>query len=123
MTLLSDNVTMDAEFFWNLVKGLIKLQNTTQEWLASQVGVSVGTLKNWIYYKRFPDGYQSYKIAVALNTTVEYLVTGKESNASSNEEQSLLTKWRNLTDTAKDTVIMIINGFLDKSKNSEQHIS
>ncbi len=79
-----DNNRMEPSEFWATVKELIKTQNTTQDWLASNIGVSVGTLKNWIYYDRIPDGYQTYLIAKALNTTVDYLMTGE---TPSNAEQ------------------------------------
>lgn len=64
--------------FWERVKQKIKIQNTTQEWVAKCVEVSIGTFRNWIYYDRIPQADQSVKIAQALDTSVEYLVNGKE---------------------------------------------
>jgi transcriptional regulator with XRE-family HTH domain len=69
---------MDGVFFWSLVKAEIKKQNTTQEWLASKIGMPIGTLKQQIHFNRLPDTVFSYKIASALHTSVEYLVTGEE---------------------------------------------
>ncbi len=69
---------MNAEQFWNNVKPLIKQQNKTQESLASELNIPFGTFQGWITYKRLPDVVSAYKIAQALGTTVEYLVTGHD---------------------------------------------
>jgi bacteriophage CI repressor helix-turn-helix domain len=69
---------MTAEDFWNRVKAKIKSQNTKQETLAISCGISYRTFQTWINRKTYPDALQTYLIAQALNTTVEYLVTGEE---------------------------------------------
>lgn len=65
-----------VEIFWSNVKKLIKEQNTTQEWVANTAGISFRTFQNWMTRKRLPDADEAFKIASALGTTVEYLVTG-----------------------------------------------
>jgi transcriptional regulator with XRE-family HTH domain len=64
--------------YWARVKKLIKSQNTTQEWLANHCEISLNTFKGWIAKKVLPNAAQAVAIAAALNTTVEYLVTGIE---------------------------------------------
>jgi transcriptional regulator with XRE-family HTH domain len=68
----------EAVFFWNTVKTLIKKNHITQETLCSQCNFPLSTFKHWIFKSIFPDALQSYKIAKALNTSVEYLLTGEE---------------------------------------------
>jgi Helix-turn-helix. len=82
MYFITDNHIVDdlSVEFWNRTKLLIKQQNTTQEFIAKQVGVTLGVFQGWIYNKRFPNAYQAVLIASALGVTVEYLVTGKDSN-------------------------------------------
>ena len=63
--------------FWERVKELQKRSGYFQEDLASIAGVSIGVYKNWIYRDIIPRADEACKIAEALNTTVEYLVTGK----------------------------------------------
>ena len=63
--------------FWDRVKARIKQQNTTQEWVAGQAGVVVGSFRGWIAKGRKPDADRAVAIAAALGTTVEQLVTGK----------------------------------------------
>lgn len=71
---------MSADLFWENVKKQIKAQNTTQEWLCNECGFILSSFRNRISLKRFPTVDEAYKIAQALNTTVEYLVTGKHTN-------------------------------------------
>lgn len=72
-------MSMDAVSFWNRVKQLIKSNNTTQRGLSETIGLSARTLEIKIGRKSAPDVFEAYKIAQALNTTVEYLVTGEDS--------------------------------------------
>lgn len=66
--------------FWNRVKVLIKQSLTTQEGLAKSADLNFSNLKQQIFYNRLPDAAQATRIARALNTTVEFLVTGEETN-------------------------------------------
>lgn len=71
---------MDAKTFWGNVKPLIKKNNKTQEILASELEIPFGTFQGWIAKSILPDVVSAYKIARALGVSVEYLVTGKETN-------------------------------------------
>jgi transcriptional regulator with XRE-family HTH domain len=62
--------------FWDRVTKLIESQNTKQVWLAEKAGVLQQTLSQWIIKDRLPDVEEAYKIAIALEVTLEYLVTG-----------------------------------------------
>ena len=74
---------MDAKAFWGNVNPLIKSRKTTQRVLAQEIGVSFGTFQGWIARDTLPDAIETYRIAQALGTTVEFLVSGKEPEASS----------------------------------------
>jgi transcriptional regulator with XRE-family HTH domain len=69
---MSDN----AAVFWENVKKEIKLQNTTQEWVAKKAGVSFNTFQGWISKAIYPRVNEAVRIAAALNTSIEYLVRG-----------------------------------------------
>ena len=71
---------MDANIFWNNVKKRIKELNTTQEWVCNQSKIVLGTMRQQITHNRFPPVDEALLIAQALNTTVEYLVTGEDSS-------------------------------------------
>lgn len=65
--------------FWENVEILRKEQNTTYRWIASKMGVSETTVSSMRKANTDPRASEAVKIANALNTTVEYLVTNKES--------------------------------------------
>lgn len=67
--------------FWERLKNEIKRQNTTQEWVAGKINVSYRTFNGWISRKIMPNADQAVSIAKLLDTTVEYLITGKAPEA------------------------------------------
>ncbi len=89
---------MNGTIFWQNINALIKKQNTTQEWLCQKCGLNLGTFKNKSSNKTVFDAISAYKIAQALNTTVEYLITGQDSNPYKIELDELKTNLRNLLD-------------------------
>ena len=66
----------DASVFWENVKREIKVQTTTQEWVAKHSGISFNTFQGWISKGIFPRVNEAIRIAVSLNTSVEFLVNG-----------------------------------------------
>lgn len=80
---------MDGISFWQNVNKLIKAQNTTQEAIAKTCAINFGTFKNRSSKKIVPDAIEAYKIAQALNTTVEYLVTGEDTSPYKQELDKL----------------------------------
>jgi transcriptional regulator with XRE-family HTH domain len=63
----------DASIFWENVKKEIKTQNTTQEWVAKNSGISFNTFQGWISKGIYPRVNEAIRIAVSLNTSVEFL--------------------------------------------------
>ena len=63
-----------ALIFWKNVKKEIKAQNTTQEWVAQNSGISFNTFQGWISKGIFPRVNEAVRIAGLLNTSVECLV-------------------------------------------------
>jgi len=70
----------NAVIFWENIKKEIKLQNTTQEWVAKKAGISFNTFQGWISKEIYPRVNDAVRIATALDTSVEYLVRGTMKN-------------------------------------------
>lgn len=68
----------NAVEFWNRVNSLIKSQKTKQQAVSESCGISYQTFRGWVTRHSFPDAQQVFRIAQALNTTVEYLLTGSQ---------------------------------------------
>lgn len=66
--------------FWENVKRLLSEKRILQKDFAEMLGYNVATLKNQMTRNISPDVDTAVKIAAALNTSVEYLVTGQESD-------------------------------------------
>ena len=64
--------------FWENVKILLSEKKLLQKDFAELLGINILTLKNQMTRNIIPDAIVSVKIAKALNTSVEYLVTGIE---------------------------------------------
>lgn len=94
--------------FWNNVKELLEIQNLTQKELAAKTGINLGTLKNQICREVIPDAIEAVSIAKALNTTVEYLVTGKNNTAKeiqNNLKQELIKTLSQALNTQPEELI------------------
>ncbi|MCL2609756.1 MAG: helix-turn-helix domain-containing protein [Treponema sp.] len=82
--------------FWARLKGEIKAKNTSQEWIAGKVGVPFGTFRKWMTRKTYPNVKTGVEMAQILDTSVEYLVTGMEGDALTEDERRLLRAYRKL---------------------------
>lgn len=69
---------MSISDFWINTNQLIKEQNKTQRGLSLECGFTERRIESLCSNNRLPDVIEAYKIASALNTTVEYLVTGEK---------------------------------------------
>lgn len=75
--------------FWLRVKDKLDYQDITQRDLAEKINESYNTLQSWINRNRLPNAEQAVKIADVLNTSVEFLVTGKASNKKSDHSKTV----------------------------------
>lgn len=83
---------MDFKDFWTNTNNLIKSQGKTQKTLSIECGFSERRIENLSTNNRSPDVIEAVKIATALNTSVEFLVTGKEENPAAKELKELKEK-------------------------------
>ena len=75
--------------FWLRVKDKLDFQDMTQRDLAEKINESYNTLQSWINRDRLPNAEQAITIADALNTSVEFLVTGKSSNKKNDHSKTI----------------------------------
>lgn len=90
--------------FWQNVNNIIKQQNKTQKSVSLECGFSERRIQNLSSSGRLPDVEEAFKIAQALGTSVEFLVTGEESRPDIRELQELRTKYEALSMTLKGIV-------------------
>ena len=79
--------------FWSSVRQLLSERKILQRDFAEQIGYNVSTLKNQMTRNISPDVDTAVKIAQALGTSVEFLVTGEESRQDVRELQEMKAKY------------------------------
>jgi transcriptional regulator with XRE-family HTH domain len=79
---LAEIVYMDTKEFWTRTNTLLKQRGYTQRSLALKCGFAGRRIESLSTAGRLPAADESVKIAQALGVSVEYLVTGKESDNS-----------------------------------------
>lgn len=95
--------------FWQKVKEELEYNLITQKELAEKIGISYNTLQSWITKDRLPDAEQALKIAKQLNTSIEYLVTGKneEKNGIKQNLQEMIPKLNHLSNENLELIDLI----------------
>lgn len=88
---MSDNKGMTAQDCLRRINAMIKSKNTTQRILSLKCGFTERRIESLSASGRLPDAIEITKIAAALGTSVEYLVTGS-SGSTAEEELSALKK-------------------------------
>lgn len=78
--------------FLERLKDELSYKGFTQKELAEKTGISVNTIRGWFSKDLVPDVFNAVKIAQALGTTVEYLVTGKQLSFDKDEFEKNLKK-------------------------------
>lgn len=66
--------------FWTRVKQLLKEQKLSFDAFGESVGIAGSTMRVWMNRDNYPNAEEAFKIAKALNVTVEYLMTGESDN-------------------------------------------
>ena len=82
--------------FLERLKDELSYQGLTQKELAEKTDISVNTIRGWFSKDLVPDVFNAVKVAKALNTTVEYLVTGENNNKAAQELTELKAKLADL---------------------------
>lgn len=106
--------------FWMRLKSEIKAKNTTQEWVARQIGVPFGTFRKWMTRKTYPNLKEGTEIAKLLEVSAEYLITGTEleglnnPEGLNNDERKLVNLYRKLGATDRENTLLAMNAWAGK---------
>lgn len=90
--------------FWLRVNQLIKENKTTQENIAFNCSIPVQTFRGWINKKILPNVSQGFRIAKALNTSIDFLIDGVEVSTApdSGEIEKLKDKIKRIETICKE---------------------
>jgi transcriptional regulator with XRE-family HTH domain len=102
--------------FWDRLKNQIKDRNLTQERVARKLKIPIGTFKNWLLRRTYPDAQEIVEIAKLLDTTVEHLVTGTDRTGYSENERRIIDGYRQLSKYDQEHITVIIEAWVKKFK-------
>jgi transcriptional regulator with XRE-family HTH domain len=101
--------------FWMRLKNEIKAKNTTQEWISGKIGVPLSTFRKWMTRKTYPNIKEGVEIAKLLKISVEYLVTGIETEDLSDIERELIKTYRQLSIGDQENVLLAVHAWAGKT--------
>jgi transcriptional regulator with XRE-family HTH domain len=114
-----DNVLSFNNMFNDNLKEQIKNKNLLIKELSSMTGISKRTLDTYLDKREvIPNAVTAYQLAQALDTTVEFLVTGKKESSSLGEgrlrniTEDLLT----LSDETQEFIRIIVHALAESAK-------
>jgi len=96
------------------LKSEIRNKNTTQEWIAGQIGVPFGTFRKWMTRKTYPSLKEGIEIAKLLGVSAEYLITGTEAEGLDSSEHKLINAYRKLSPADKENTLLAVNSWANK---------
>ena len=82
---------MDADSFWKNVSQMLKSKKISQEKMCEDIGISIWTLRGSISKQILPRVDIAKTIADYLGTSIDFLLTGTESNQYKQRLDSLKT--------------------------------
>ena len=99
--------------FKEILKNELEYQGILVKELSEKSGIKKQTLDNYLStHSCIPHADIAVKIASALNVSVEYLMTGKETKSSASdfsiEEKKLISAFRNLPEQKKKALLQLI---------------
>ena len=105
------------------IKDRRKELNLTQTDVYHQTGIASGALSQIENGSRSPSIMIFYKLAVALDCSTDWLLTGKSSDSKncifSESEESIIEMYRELSDDDKDEVFEILSLKLRKARRGK----
>ncbi len=97
------------EGFGERVLGLLESAGYTQRDLATMIGVTTGALSKYLKNEREPKMEVIANMATALNTTTDFLLTGKDDSQSFEETYRLVARGTStMTDEEKIKLMKVL---------------
>lgn len=93
---------MESSELWKRINEKIKAHGTTQRALAIKCGFTERRIESLSSSNRLPDAVEITKIAQALNTSVEFLVSGEDKNPVAEENIRLKEKIQKAIETLSE---------------------
>ena len=78
---------MNENTFWKRVKFLLKERGINQQTVAKKCRFNYGTFRKWVASDVIPAAEESYRLARFLKVSLEYLLTGVQTDTAGRIEE------------------------------------
>ena len=95
--------------FWDNVKREMDYQGILVKELCSRTGLNFHSVCNGISRHSSPSVEVAYKVATALNVSVEYLLTGDNIPGLNDDEMEVIRLYKTLSDSDKAMIKMVLS--------------
>ncbi|MDR2532392.1 MAG: helix-turn-helix domain-containing protein [Oscillospiraceae bacterium] len=89
----------------NRIKQALSLKKMSQVELAAKLDIPVSTLSGYILGKYVPETAKVIDIARAIGVSLDFLYSVDLGNALTNDELSLVVRYRNLNEKQRDSAL------------------
>lgn len=84
-----------------------KSSSLSQQDASEQLGVSLGTYRNWEQGRVVMNGEQLIAAARLYNTTVDFILMTDSNDIGDEQEDELIDLYRSLSDDSKEAVLVV----------------
>ena len=114
---------LDSTAIGNRIKEKQKEHHYKQKEIVEKTGISKSAISNYISGNRVPDTETILKLSYILETSVEWLLTGKSTNENfTKEEQSIIAAYREADPAEQGVIKKILNIQEPEEKLSQSKI-
>lgn len=118
---LSENICMNAII--DRIDLILKSRKEKRSDLCRGLGLAETTISTWSSRGTIPAADILNDIAIYLDTSIEYLLTGTDKSGFSQKEISLMKSYRRLSDRDKKTIDDLLSSLLSDKQYESNHDS
>ena len=104
------------------IDSILKSRNEKRKDLCNGLGIAENTISAWSSRGTIPAADILNDIAIYLDTSIEYLLTGRDKSGFSEKEISLIKSYRKLSDKEKKAVDALIASLLSSESESADEL-
>lgn len=102
--------------FTDRIDDLLLRINEKRSHLAEKIGIANQSFTDWKKRGTIPSADIALKIAKYFNVSVEYLLTGKDTDGISPEEIEFMRKYKSLEPHNRNAVNVLLKGLYEQGK-------
>lgn len=94
-------------------------KNLKRQALAETIGITKQSFTDWDKRNSVPSADILYNISLFFNKPIQLLLTGEDPDSLSETERNIISKWREIDDVGKDSVMAQLDHFVQRSRQEK----